>query len=142
MKWQIGDVTITRIVELMSGSIGRYILPDATPKEMQKLNWISPFVDENRNLLVSFHALMIQTNDRLMIVDTCIGNDKSRNYSNWNHLQANFLNDFQDCGFDNAKVDTVLCTHMHVDHVGWNTYERHGKWVATFENAKYLFSEK
>lgn len=141
MKWRVGDVTITRVVELTSGSIGRHILSAATESELQKIGWIQPFVDAEWNLVLSFHALVIETPDRLMVVDTCIGNGKQRNYPKWNYMQSSFMHDFREEGFDPAGVDTVLCTHMHVDHVGWNTYQHEGKWRATFENATYLFTE-
>ena len=142
MKWKVGDVTITRIIELTSGSIGRHILPSATPEEMQKIRWIPPFVDEDWNLVLSFHALVLQSPDRLMVVDTCIGNGKTRNYPRWNQMQSSFLEDFQNGGFETSRVDTVLCRHMQADHVGWNTYYHDGRWLATFENAAYLFSEQ
>ena len=100
------------------------------------------FMDEAGNLKMSVHALIVETPDRCIVVDTCIGNDKERNVPNWNMLQTTFLEDLEAAGFDRMKVDTVMCTHLHVDHVGWNTMLVDGEWVPTFPNARYLVAEK
>ena len=142
MKWRIGDVTITKVVELTSASLGEYILPDATADELQKIPWIEPFVDSDSRMVLSFHSLIVQTSERLLIVDTCIGNDKVRNYLRWNLMQTSFRADLEDAGFKVDAFDTVLCTHMHVDHVGWNTYRRDDQWLPTFANARYLYAQE
>ncbi len=141
MKWQIGDVTVTRVVELSSSSIGNLILPQATVDQIDTIEWIGPFVDEKRRLLMSFHSLIVESLGQTIVVDTCIGNDKSRGYPKWNDLQTDFLSDFAQAGFGISQVDTVLCTHMHVDHVGWSTRKVDEKFVPTFANAKYLYAE-
>lgn len=141
MKWQIGDVTITRVVELTSASIGGYILPQATAEEIGAIDWIGPFVDEDKKLVLSFHSLIVESGGQTVVVDTCIGNDKERNYPRWNRMQSSFLSDFAEAGFDVDRVDTVLCTHMHVDHVGWNTRLVDGQWEPTFRNARYLYAQ-
>lgn len=74
-----------------------------------------------------------------MIVDTCIGNDKERGIPTWSNLQTGFLTDLEEAGWKRESVDFVLCTHLHVDHVGWNTMLVDGKWEPTFPNAKYIF---
>lgn len=142
MKWQIGDVTVTKIVELTSASLGEYILPDATAAELQKIQWIGPFVDSDSRMVLSFHSLIVQSADRLVIVDTCIGNEKTRNYPRWNQMQTSFRGDLQEAGFQEHAFDTVLCTHMHVDHVGWNTYRDDDQWLPTFKNARYLYARE
>jgi len=142
LTWKIGDVRITQIVELTTASLGPHLLPQATADAMAAIHWIAPFVDDNRRIVLSIHALAIETKDRLLIVDTCIGNDKERTYPRWNRMQGKFLDDFARVGFSVDRVDTVLCTHMHVDHVGWNTRLVDGRWQPTFRNARHLFSEK
>lgn len=142
MKWQIGDVTVTKLVELTSASLGEYILPDASTEELRKIQWISPFLDAESRMVLSFHSLIVQTKDRLLIVDTCIGNEKTRNYPRWNQMQTSFRADLQEAGFQEDGFDTVLCTHMHVDHVGWNTYRDGELWRPTFENARYLYARE
>lgn len=141
MKWRIGDVTITRVVELTSSTVGNYILPQATEDRISAIDWIGPFVDDDRQLVLSFHSLVIETEGQILIVDTCIGNDKERTYPKWNRMQSSYLQDLGAAGFETDSIETVLCTHMHVDHVGWNTRYLDGKWQATFPNARYLYAE-
>jgi glyoxylase-like metal-dependent hydrolase (beta-lactamase superfamily II) len=142
-KWQIGDVTITRIVELEATGGSRFILPDATPEAVREIPWLMPhFANEEGKLIMSVHALVVEVNDRKIVVDTCIGNDKPRSSPAWNMLQLPFLKDLSTVGFDRLEIDTVLCTHLHVDHVGWNTMLVDGQWVPTFPNAKYLMARQ
>jgi glyoxylase-like metal-dependent hydrolase (beta-lactamase superfamily II) len=75
------------------------------------------------------------------VVDTCIGNDKQRNIPTWANLQTTFLEDLAGAGYPRESIDTVLCTHLHVDHVGWNTMLVDGAWLPTFPNARYLMAE-
>lgn len=141
-KWQIGDVKITQIVELTTASLGPHLLPQATPEALNAIPWMSPFIDENGKLVLSMHSLIVESMGQTIMVDTCIGNDKERNYPRWNRMQGDFLEKFAAQGFTTEAVDTVLCTHMHVDHVGWNTRLVDGKWAPTFTRADYLFAEQ
>ena len=103
---------------------------------------MQPFVDDDGRLVLSMHSLVIESGGRTIMVDTCIGNDKERNYPRWNRMQSDFLERFSAAGFSVDQIDTVLCTHMHVDHVGWNTRWVNDTWVPTFPNAEYLFAEE
>ena len=142
-QWQIGDVKITRIVEMEIAGGSKFILPDATREASLAYDWMQPhFMDADGNLIMSVHALIVDTGERRIVVDTCIGNDKERNMPNWNNLQTSFLQDLADAGYPRESIDTVMCTHLHVDHVGWNTMLVDGKWVPTFPNARYLVAEK
>ena len=141
-QWTVGDVKITRVVEIESLGGSRFILPDATRDACLPYTWMQPhFMDEQGNLQMSVHALVVDTGDRRILVDTCIGNDKERHVPNWSHLQTHFLQDLSDAGYPPETIDTVLCTHLHVDHVGWNTMLVDGQWVPTFPNARYLFAK-
>lgn len=141
MKWQIGDVTVTKIVEIETTGGSRFILPQATPEAIRPISWLIPhFADENGRLKMSIHALLVEAPGKRIIVDTCLGNDKqNRRIPTWNDRQGTFLADLAAAGFARESIDTVLCTHLHVDHVGWNTMLVDGKWVPTFPNARYLF---
>ena len=141
LSWQIGDVRVTQIVELTTASLGPHLLPQATPEAMQSIPWMQPFIDEQGRIVLSIHALVIETSEHTIVVDTCIGNDKPRTYPKWNLMQGDFLHRFAAAGFTTEQVDTVLCTHMHVDHVGWNTQWVDGAWQPTFPRAQYLFAE-
>src|SRR5580658_10141522 len=135
LTWTIGAVTVTRIVELETVGGTRFVLPEAT----REVGWLLPhFADEAGRLRMSIHALVIRTPERRILVDTCIGNDKERRIEPWSRMQTRFLADLEEAGFPPGSIDTVLCTHLHVDHVGWNTMLVDGRWLPTFPNARYL----
>ena len=112
-------------------------MPRSAPTS-KKPNFVTP----EGNLILNIQMLIIETPTRKMVVDTCIGNDKNLNMEGWANLQLPFLDDLQKLGHDPDSVDTVICTHLHVDHVGWNTKKVSDKWVPTFPNARYLMVEK
>ena len=140
MKWTVGDVTVSKIVELEMTGGSRFLLPQATPETILPIDWLRPhFADENGRLRMSIHSFIVQTPTRRIIVDTCLGNDKqNRRIPHWNDRNGPFLADLTQAGFPPESIDTVLCTHLHVDHVGWNTMKVDGKWVPTFPRAQYL----
>lgn len=141
--WKIGDIKITKVVEIEATGGSRFILPDATKEEVKPISWLTPhFADEEGRLKMSIHALLVEAPDFRMIVDTCLGNDKEgRSIPNWNNLQGTFLEDLKREGWDPEAVDLVMCTHLHTDHVGWNTMLVDGAWVPTFPNARYLMAK-
>jgi len=140
MKWRVGEVTVTKIVELEVTGGSRFILPQATYEEVLPISWLQPdFADERGRLKMSIHALVVETPARRILVDTCLGNDKeNRRIPTWNKLQTSFLSDLAAAGYPRQAIDTVVCTHLHVDHVGWNTTRESDRWVPTFPNARYL----
>ncbi|MDR3513146.1 MAG: MBL fold metallo-hydrolase [Caulobacteraceae bacterium] len=139
LKWRVGDVTVTRIVELDAIIDSKFILPQATPEAVLDIPWLRPhFVDDDGRLKLSVHALVVEAPGRRILVDTCIGNDKPRAFQAWNMMQTRFLEDLETAGFARESIDAVLCTHLHVDHVGWNTMLVDGRWVPTFPKARYL----
>ncbi len=133
-KWRIGDVTVTKIVEQEVTGGSRFLLPQPTP------DWLQPHLTEGNGCLrLSIHSFVVEAPGRRIIVDTCLGNDKqNRLVPYWNDRQGPFLADLADAGFPPESIDTVVCTHLHADHVGWNTMLRDGKWVPTFPQARYL----
>ncbi|HEX2940322.1 MAG TPA: MBL fold metallo-hydrolase [Rhodopila sp.] len=140
MKWTIGDVTITKVVELEMAGGSKFLLPQATPEAILPISWLRPhFASEDGKLIMSIHSFVVQTPTRRIIVDTCLGNDKqNRRIPHWNERNGPFLADLTQAGFPPDSIDTVLCTHLHVDHVGWNTKLENGRWVPTFPRAQYL----
>jgi glyoxylase-like metal-dependent hydrolase (beta-lactamase superfamily II) len=142
-QWQVGKIKITRITEMEIAGGTRFILPDATREACQPIDWLKPhFMDADGNLIMSIHALVVDTGQRRIIIDTCIGNDKQRSIPAWSNLQTSFLQDLESAGYPRNSIDTVLCTHLHVDHVGWNTMLVENGWVPTFPNARYLLAQK
>jgi len=139
-KWRIGDVTVTKIVELEVTGGSRFILPQATLEAILPIAWMQPhFADERGRLRMSIHTFVVETPTHRIVVDTCLGNDKqNRRIPTWNERQGPFLADLAAAGYPRESIDTVLCTHLHVDHVGWNTMLANGKWVPTFPRARYL----
>jgi len=140
LSWRVGDVRIRRYVELTTASLGPHLLPQATPEALATHDWLDPFLDERKRLVLSMHSFVVETLDRTLLIDTCIGNDKERSYPKWNHMQSDFLDRLSADGLPPERFDTVLCTHMHVDHVGWNTRLVKNRYVPTFTSARYLYS--
>jgi len=140
MKWRVGEVTVTKIVELEVTGGSRFILPQATREAVLPIGWLQPdFADGLGCLKMSIHALVVETPSRRIVVDTCLGNDKeNRRIPTWNRLQTSFLADLAAAGYPRETIDTVICTHLHVDHVGWNTMLTDRGWVPTFPSARYL----
>ena len=141
MQWKVGHVKITKVVELETIGHTRFILPLAGRDEILQLPWLVPhFATDDGRLKMSIHSLVVQTPTRRIVVDTGLGNDKQdRSIPAWNNRRGRFLDDLTAAGFPPDSIDTVLCTHLHVDHVGWNTRLIAGRWAPTFVNARYLF---
>ena len=139
-RWKIGAVTVTKVLELEATGGSRFLLPQATREAILPIAWLRPhFADDEGRLRMSIHAFLVETPTRRIVVDTCLGNDKEgRRIPAWNGLNTRFLADLAAVGAPRESIDTVLCTHLHVDHVGWNTMRQDGAWVPTFPNARYL----
>jgi glyoxylase-like metal-dependent hydrolase (beta-lactamase superfamily II) len=143
MHWNVGKVKITKIVELETVGSTRFILPLASNEEIQKLPWLIPhFATDEGRLKMSIHSLVVETPSRRIVVDTGLGNDKEgRRVPTWNNRKEPFLETMTAAGFAPDSIDTVLCTHLHVDHVGWNTKRVGGQWLPAFPNARYVFGK-
>jgi glyoxylase-like metal-dependent hydrolase (beta-lactamase superfamily II) len=140
MKWQIGDVTITRFVEIETSGGTAFILPQATPAAVRPIAWLRPqFADETGRLRMTINAFLVETPARRIIADAGVGNDKqNRAMRAWNGRKGPFLQDLAAAGCPPGAIDTAICTHLHVDHVGWNTVLSDGRWIPAFPNARYL----
>jgi len=118
------------------------LLPEVTPELIDERPWMRPhFVDEKGKMVLSIHGLVVESQGKRILVDTCIGNDKVRPTRSFNNLQTTFLADLEQAGFAPSSIDQVVCTHLHVDHVGWNTMLVDGRWVPTFPQARYLLGK-
>ena len=145
LSWQVGRVKISRVVEMeLPVPAGADIfLPQATVAELRKSAWLYPnFVGEDDRLKLSIHALLVEAPGLRLVVDTCIGNDRPRGITGGRPLATPFLQHLGDAGWSRDSVDMVVCTHLHVDHVGWNTMLENGKWVPTFPKARYLIGKR
>ncbi len=145
LQWQVGDVTIKRVVELEMASVystKHPFIPDATPEALRDTDWLYPsFVTPEGALNTSIHALLVEAPGLKLVVDTCIGNDRPRRILAKRPLSLPFLERFAESGWKTTDVNTVVCTHLHVDHVGWNTMLVDGRWMPTFPNARYLIGK-
>ena len=143
MKWKVGDTTITKITEIVFPEFSD-VIPAATPDVVKKVEWLFPhFVTPEGALTVSIHSLIVETPGATLVVDTCIGNDRERgSFEVMTNLSTPYLDDMIAAGYNPDGIDYVLCTHLHLDHVGWNTRLVDGKWVPTFPNASYLMGQK
>jgi glyoxylase-like metal-dependent hydrolase (beta-lactamase superfamily II) len=142
LSWQIGDVSITRLVEVVLKSPVETLFTDGTAEGLAHYaSWLKPnFIDDNDQLLISIHAFLIRSGGMNIIVDTCSGNGKKLPlFEEWNDLNTPFLENMTALGFNPDAIDRVLCTHLHFDHVGWNTKKVGNEWIPTFPNARYLF---
>jgi glyoxylase-like metal-dependent hydrolase (beta-lactamase superfamily II) len=141
MKWKIGDVSITRIVESDATLPISTLLPAATSSKLAAhRHWLEPhFIDDQDHIKISFHSLVVESRSKIIVVDTCIG-EHGDPFAEDKPIVTQFLADMAEAGFPRDKVDVVLCTHLHYDHVGWNTVKVEGKWLPTFPNARYLFA--
>ncbi|HEY1930054.1 MAG TPA: MBL fold metallo-hydrolase [Caulobacteraceae bacterium] len=142
LSWTVGAVKITRVVEIempIAHDPEHPFLAEATPAALRRMAWLYPhFVDEQDRMLLSIHALLVEAPGLRIVVDTCVGNDKARGILGKRALATPFLDHLAEAGWRPESVDAVVCTHLHVDHVGWNTRLVDGRWVPTFPNARYL----
>lgn len=143
LSWQIGSVKVTRIVE-MDLPVPASVITEATPAELRKLPWLYPhFVSaDDTTLNLSVHALLVEAPGLRLVVDTCIGNDRPREFTGGEALSTPFLQQLGEAGWSRDGVDAVVCTHLDVDHIGWNTMLDVGRWVPTFPRARYLIGRQ
>ena len=142
LSWQVGAVKITRIVELeipVASGPGNPLFEEATPQSLRAISWLYPnFVNDQDQMLLSIHALLVEAPGVRLVVDTCIGNDRPAGITGLDSLLTTPSWPMEEAGWSRESVDAVLCTHLHVDHVGWNTMLVDGAWVPTFPKARYL----
>lgn len=145
--WRIGDTTVTRIEEILGPAFQpQELLATFDPAVLEEhLHWMAPnyYVPATNQFIMSVHSWLIQTPHHNILVDTCCGNAKQRPGSpHFHQLDTPYLDRLRAAGVQPEDIDYVLCTHLHVDHVGWNTQLVDGRWVPTFPNAKYVFSRE
>ncbi|MBQ0927054.1 MBL fold metallo-hydrolase [Saccharopolyspora endophytica] len=140
----LGDVTITRVVEYY-GSVEiapADFFPDVPERTWRAHEpWLVPdFIDPAANVCVcAIQTWLLRSGGKTILVDTGVGNHKQRpNAPVWHGLETDFLGNLARAGVQPEDVDLVVNTHLHVDHVGWNTRLQDGDWVPTFPNATYL----
>jgi glyoxylase-like metal-dependent hydrolase (beta-lactamase superfamily II) len=142
--WHIGDVDVARIVEVNAYEDDiSMLLKDETPEFVKQHAWLRPhFATAAGQMIISFQAFVLRSRGKHVMIDTCIGRDRQREYDVFCNLKTSFLEDLAVAGFPPDSISAVLCTHLHFDHVGWNTQLVNGHWVPTFPQARYLFGRQ
>ena len=140
----IGGATVTRIEETYEPNFeaAKFFAdwrPDAIASHRAWLD--GPHWDPDKGMLkLSVHSWLVKAGGRTILIDACVGNDKLRpNRPMWHQLKTSYLDRLAKAGATPEQVDFVMCTHLHNDHVGWNTRLQDGRWVPTFPNARYIF---
>jgi glyoxylase-like metal-dependent hydrolase (beta-lactamase superfamily II) len=146
LKFSVGDLTIHRVIEQETSFLAALeLLPGLTPKLLaEHRTWMrqAKALDDNDVLLLCFQSYVVETPHHTILIDSCIGNDKPRLRPKWNmKTDDTYMRGLAAAGFSIEDIDYVMCTHLHVDHVGWNTRLENGRWVPTFPNARYVFAK-
>ncbi len=145
---QIGDIAVHRVVESEQPLfLMHHMIPDALPERLDPYrDWLEPDALEpgTGRMVLTMQSYLIRTPRHNILIDTCVGNDKERAYvEQWNQCANNrYLDELAAHGLTPDDIDIVMCTHLHPDHVGWNTRLIDGRWVPTFANARYVFARK
>jgi len=146
MTWTIGDIRISPLVDADCFEIALdRIFPGADTAALAGHGWLDPHhLDLTRAMVkLGMHGFLIRTPTHNIIVDTCIGAHKQRPaHPVWHQRAAHrFIDDLHAHGLGVDDVHLVFCTHLHADHIGWNTRLENGQWVPTFPKARYIMSE-
>src|SRR5437899_1918395 len=141
---ELGEVTVTRVIEIDRSSFPTLSMLAASPADAiaRHHHWLRPhFWDDRTGDLGSrVCTYVVNTPRHTVLIDTGVGNDKPRDGSPaWHMRRGAYLDDLRAAGVAPEQVDVVLCTHLHIDHVGWNTRSVGDRWVPTFPNARYVF---
>src|SRR5215218_8781444 len=144
----VGDLTIHRIIEQETTFLPALeMLPGLTPELLaENRAWMqkAKALDADDVLILCIQSYVVQTPHHTILVDSCVGNDKPRpGRPAWNMKTDDaFMRGLAAAGFSVDDIDYVCCTHLHVDHVGWNTRLENGRWVPTFPKARYVFGKQ
>jgi glyoxylase-like metal-dependent hydrolase (beta-lactamase superfamily II) len=141
---QIGDFEITRVEDFTDRGVPLKLLFPALKDETLAAHrhWLAPdFLNaQNDTIDVSIHSWVVRTRHHTVLVDSCVGHQKNRHFPPFHMRESRYLANLAAAGVDPAEIDFVFCTHLHSDHVGWNTRLDNGRWAPTFPKATYLFS--
>jgi glyoxylase-like metal-dependent hydrolase (beta-lactamase superfamily II) len=142
----VADLTVHRVLESEGPFLPALdVFPDLDPKILaENRGWLMPkALDAKDMLLMCVQSYVVRTPHHTIMIDTCVGNDKERPARPaWHRrVDATYMRNLAAAGFAVDDIDYVMCTHLHVDHVGWNTRLENGRWVPTFPKARYLFAK-
>jgi glyoxylase-like metal-dependent hydrolase (beta-lactamase superfamily II) len=143
--FKVGAHFVTRIEEMLTpGFLPEFLFPDFESSVFQQSKLLTQprfWHAESGKVMSSMHSWMIRKDHHVILIDTGCGNDKSRAlpiFQRFHQLHMPYLENLLTAGVRPEEVTMVICTHLHVDHVGWNTRLVGNKWVPTFPNARYV----
>ena len=146
--FQLGDLTIQRVVEEERPIFDPLtFFPTLTPELLaENREWMQPKAldPETGKLMLCIQSWVVRTPHHNILIDTCVGNDKTRpNHPFWHQMKSDaYMRNLAALGLGVGDIDFVMCTRLHVDHVGWNTRLENGRWVPSFPKARYLFAKE
>jgi len=139
---RVGDATITNVIEYIGPTHAHeYLFPDMNEGDLERhLDWMAPhhYVPSMRRFVIAMQLWVVHWRDKVIVIDTGVGNAKPRRPVRMNMLSTLTPLWLEAAGATADKVTHVVTTHLHPDHVGWNTTWTDGRWVPTFPNARYL----
>jgi glyoxylase-like metal-dependent hydrolase (beta-lactamase superfamily II) len=144
----VGDLTIHRVIESEAPLFDPLTFFPTLSREVldENLSWLRPtYIDPaSGQLMLCIQSYVVQTKHHNILIDSCVGNHKERaNYPFWHRMESDrYERTLAETGLTMNDIDYVMCTHMHVDHVGWNTRLEDGRWVPAFPRAKYVFADR
>ncbi|MGE4481964.1 MBL fold metallo-hydrolase [Acidocella sp.] len=146
VNFNIGEISVTRVEDFIDQHVPPgFLLPDLREETLREHeHWLAPrFYDARANsFAIHIQSFLLRTRHHNILVDTCGGNCKPREHFPVFHMRNGpYLENLSAAGVAPEDIDFVFCTHLHIDHVGWNTRLEDGRWVPTFPNARYLFSK-
>ena len=144
--FRIGGLEVTRVEDFIDPAVPlKFLLPDLPETAIaDHKHWLAPRFLDSASGTVAIHiqSWLLRTRHHTILIDTCVGNHKSRHFPPFHQRETSYLANLAAAGAAPEQIDYVFCTHLHSDHVGWNTRLDNGRWVPTFPNARHLFSRK
>lgn len=142
--YRVGDARITRVTDtLLTGISPAHLYADWDPRILAEVSQLGALLDvDGQHIILSVHTWVVELAGKVFLVDPGLGNAKERPFGSMFHqLHTPFLERLAAIGVKPEDVDHVLLTHLHVDHVGWNTRLVDGAWIPTFPNARYAMPQ-
>ncbi|MFC4950073.1 MBL fold metallo-hydrolase [Pseudonocardia sp. GCM10023141] len=142
LEWKFGEVRVVQVTENVIPMPVEAIFPGRTVEQvLAHKDWLFPhFIDAEGQLLLHIQSLLVESAGTRIVVDTCFGPEPPEDFAIGAVPGTKFLDDIAAAGFEREGVDLVVCTHLHVDHVGWHSMREGDRWVPTFPNARYIVS--
>jgi glyoxylase-like metal-dependent hydrolase (beta-lactamase superfamily II) len=143
-SWTAGSALVTAIVEAETPDVPpELFFPESTAADVAEESWLVPaFASADGALIFRVQAFLVELGTRRVLVDPCVGNDKQRALPFWHMQGYRFLEDFRAAGFDVTTIDQVIHTHLHADHLGWDTQLIDDTWTPTFSQARHLYTQR